>query len=237
MADGRLDDDRLAVVLASVGAHLVVDDAARSPVEAPGASDRRGWRRPLLVAAVALAVLAGAIVAVAPARRVVSGWFGIGRIEVQLDRAADPTGLPSFEEPAEPIGAAAVDEVLGRSMPAIDGSELGAPSGWWTLPEGGVLASWPSGDMSLWVVASSGDVLLKKVLPMADDVIELGDLGDGGVAVTGEHLLQTPHRRVSADNAVIWIDGALTFRLDGTADLDELIRIARQLAGPGASSN
>ena len=63
-------------------------------------------------------------------------------------------------------------------------------------------------------------------------VTEVPDLGDGGVAITGEHLLQTPHRRVRADNVVIWTDGELTFRLDGAADLEALIAVAGQLADP-----
>ena len=55
------------------------------------------------------------------------------------------------------------------------------------------------------------------------------DLGDGGVGVRGSHLLQTPHRRVAADSVVIWTDDGLTWRLEGTAELDELIEIAGQL--------
>ena len=48
--------------------------------------------------------------------------------------------------------------------------------------------------------------------------------------ITGAHLMQTPHRRVRADNVVIWTDGELTFRLDGAADVDELVELAHQLA-------
>ena len=65
----------------------------------------------------------------------------------------------------------------------------------------------------------------------ADNVTELPDLGDGGMAITGAHLLKTPHRRVGADNVVIWTDGELTLRLDGAGDIDTLVEIARQLAG------
>lgn len=234
MGDVRLDDDRLAAVLASVGEHLVIDQAsAASALTAPPVGTHgRTWRRPLLVAAVTLAVLGGAIVAIAPARRVVGGWLGVGRIEVEVDRAADPTGLPTFSEPATPIDESAVDDVLGQAMPPIDGSDLGPPSGWWTLPEGGVLAGWPDGAATLWVVESDfGNELLKKVAGGADVVTELPDLGDGGVAISGAHLLQTPHRRINADNVVIWTEGELTFRLDGAADVDELVEFARRLAG------
>jgi hypothetical protein len=228
MVDERLDNDRLAAVLASVGEHLVVDAPAVAPTILP---DGRTWRRPLLVAAAALIVVPGALLAIAPARRVVSGWFDAGRIEVEIDRAADPAGLPSFAEPAERIDPATADEVLVRAMPPVGHSALGSPSEWGTVPEGGVLVGWPTGE-TLWVtVSDDGDDLVKKVAGSANDVIELRDLGDGGVAITGEHLLQTPHRRVRADNVVIWTDDGLTFRLDGEGALDELIAVAHQLAG------
>jgi hypothetical protein len=228
MVDERRDDDRLAAVLASIAEHLVIDAPAGA---ATTGSDGRTWRRLLLVAAAALIVVAGAVVAIAPARRAVGGWFGAGRIEVEIDRIAEPTGLPAFADPAERIDPAAADDVLGQAVPPVDDSALGSPSEWGTLPEGGVLVGWPTGE-TLWVtVSDDGDDLVKKVAGGASDVIELGDLGDGGVAITGEHLLQTPHRRVRADNVVIWTDGELTFRLDGERSLDALIDLARQLAG------
>ncbi len=175
-------------------------------------------------------MIAGAVLAIAPARRAVSSWFGAGRIEVEIDRTADPTGLPSFTDPAERIDPAAAGEVLGQAMPSVDRSALGSPSEWWTLPEGGVLVSWPTGE-TLWLtVTGDGGDLLKKVADGANDVIELRDLGDGGVAITGEHLLQTPHRRVRADSVVIWTDGGLTLRLDGERPLAELIDSAYRLA-------
>jgi hypothetical protein len=43
--------------------------------------------------------------------------------------------------------------------------------------------------------------------------------------------LRTPHRQVAADGVVIWADGDLTWRLEGTTELDELIDVATQLAG------
>jgi hypothetical protein len=228
MTDGRLDDDRLAIVLASVGEHLVVERAA---VATPPTRQARLPWRPLLVAAVVLAVIIGAVAAVAPARRVVSGWFGAGRIEVEIDRTADPSGLPTFDEPAERIDRADADEVLGEAMPPVDGSTLGAPRDWWTLPEGGVLVGWPDGETSLWVTVSGDADLLKKAVRGVNDVTEVAGLGDGGLAVSGPHLLQTPHRRVRADTVVIWTDGPLTLRLDGAGDLDAMIAVARQIAG------
>jgi hypothetical protein len=226
-ADAPLDDDRLAAVLASVGAHLVVDGAdERRPAAGPSL-----WR-PLLIAAAVVAVIAGAVLAIAPARRAVGGWFGAGRIHVELDRTAVPAGLPAFTDAAERIEPSAAARLLGRPMPPVAGSALGTPSDWWTVPEGGVLVSWPDGDTSFWVVVVEGDGgdMLKKVGDRENVVSELPGLGDGGLAVSGEHVLQTPHRRVRATSVVVWTDGDLMMRLDGNRPIAELIAIAAQLA-------
>ena len=226
MGDVRLDDDRLAIVLASIGEHLVLDGVAAVP--APR-EIRSRWR-PLLVAAVALAVIAGAVVAIAPARRAVSGWFRFGRIELDVDRRTDSTGLPSLTDAARPIEPAAADDLLGQPMPVVDTSSLGAPTQWWTIPEGGVVVGWPDGETSLWLTPAGGDQLVDKIVVAESDVTELPDLGDGGAAVRRSHVLRTPHRRVAADGVVIWADDDLTWRLEGTAELDELVDVANQLA-------
>jgi hypothetical protein len=213
--------------LASVGAHLVVDDAgARRPV-----AGRSPWR-PLLVAAAVVAVVAGAMLAIAPARHAVGRWLGAGRIHVEFDRTAVPAGLPAFTDAAERIEPDDAARVLGRAMPPVAGSALGAPSDWWTVPEGGVLVGWPDGDTSFWVVEVGGDGgdMLKKVGDRDNVVSELPSLGDGGLALSGDHVLQTPHRRVRATSVVVWTDGDLMMRLDGTRPIAELIAIATQLA-------
>src|SRR5262245_34389604 len=228
-AELTLDDERLAAVLASVGAHLVVDEAdndARGP-----ATGRSTWR-PLLAAAVVIAVIAGAVLAIAPARRAVGGWLGVGRIHVEFDRTAVPAGLPAFTDAAERIEPSAAARVLGRPMPPVAGSSLGAPSEVWTVPEGGVLVSWPDGDTSFWIVAAGGDAgdMLKKISSRDNVISELPGLGDGGLAVSGDHVLETPDRRVRATSVVAWTEGGLMMRLDGTRPTAELIGIAMQLA-------
>jgi hypothetical protein len=228
MDDVRLDDDRLTVVLASIGEHLVVDGVAGTP--APSRS-RPLWR-PLLVAAVTLAVIAGAVVAIAPARRAVSGWLRIGRIELDVERRNDSTALPSLTDAARPIEPSAADDLLGQPVPDVDTSSLGAPTHWWSIPEGGIVVGWPEGETSLWLTtATGGEGLVDKIVEAESDVTALPDLGDGGAAVRDSHVLRTPHRRVRAENVVIWVDGDVTWRLESTAVLDELIDVANQLAG------
>ena len=176
-------------------------------------------------------MIAGAVVAIAPARRAVSGWFRVGRIELDIDRRTVPTGLPSLTDAARQIEPSAADDLLGRPMPAVDTSSLGAPT----------LVDDPRRrrarrlarrrDVAVDVHTAGGEELVDKIVAAEADVTELPDLGDGGAAVRGSHVLQTPHRRVAADSVVIWADDGLTWRLEGTAELDELVDVASQLAG------
>lgn len=223
-------EDRLEEVLASVGEHLVVEpDTEAEPADDLAA---RRWPRRLLAAAVTVAVLAGATLAIAPARRAVSGWFRAGRIEVQIGVENVDGSLPVFTDAVERIDPAAAAALLGAEMPDLGGSTLGDPSDWWTIPEGGVLVGWPDGETSLWIVATdSEDPVIKKTLISGNDVREVAGLGDIAFAVEGEHIVQTPHRRVAAASVVAWADGDLTFRLEGAAEVDELVDLARQLAG------
>jgi hypothetical protein len=218
-----MPDDRLEEVLASVGRHLAV--RAEGPAPASGVR----WPHRLLAAAVLIAVLALVVAVVAPARRTVGDWFRAGRIEVELtrDTAADET-LPVFTDAVEPIDPAVASEVLGVELPDVAMSDLGAPRDWWTIPEGGVVVGWPDGT-SLWMTRIDEEGV-GKMVPDADDV-EVADLGDYGFVVVDDHILLTPHRRVAAGAAVVWVDGGLTYRLEGPAAADGLLAVARQLSG------
>src|SRR5688500_13667657 len=94
-----LSDEHLAVVLASVGDHLVVPeiDDTWSPVSA---GHRRGGRRVVGAAAAALlgVALAGGL-GITPVREAVADWFGFGStgFERVAPDEADPTGLPPLD--------------------------------------------------------------------------------------------------------------------------------------------
>ena len=229
MSDVRLDDDRLAAVLASVGEHLVVDRSTAATAIAAQPSQRR---RTAVAPAIARRGRGprrrrrgGRWPSPRPAGSSAGGWAS-GASRCEIDRSADPTGLPSFTAPAVPIDAGSGRR---RPRPADAGDRRQRSSG--RRAAGGrcrraaCSPAGPTATTTLWIVETGGgDELLKKVAAGADDVTELRDLGDGGVAITGAHLLQTPHRRVGADNVVIWTDGELTLRLDGAADIDDARR-------------
>jgi len=228
----RLDDDRLAEVLASVGRHLAVELVADA--DARPAPPQPRWRfHPLLAAAAVVALVAAAVVTVAPARHAVGGWLRSGRIDVELDPAAGrPPELPAFTSAAVTLDPAQAAERLGRPLPDVSGSDLGAPTGWAGVPEGGVVAGFADGVTSLWIVDDRDGVLVHKTAGSGTGVAELPGLGDGGFAVNGRHVMQTEFRRVAADRVVVWSDGGLTFRLESTRPTDELIAAAEAMTTP-----
>lgn len=223
-----IDDDRLEAVLVSVGADL---DTTSPEGPAPRSSSaRRSW----LAAAVAVAVVAGGVLAVAPARRTVGGWLGIGRTELRVDSdlALPADHVPGFVAGGEPIRPSRVAALAGIAADALDASPLGPPEGWLAAPEGGAVAVWADHAASLWVLPT-GDtqaMLFSKTVGTAERVRELPDLGDGGVLVEGRHLISTPFRTVPADSVVLWTFGDTALRLEATpaADVD-LVQLATAL--------
>lgn len=226
--------DRLDDVLASVGRHLLIDPAADDagmPAAAIGTGSRTRSR--LLAAAIVIAILAGSIASIPPARRAVGGWLRVGRIEVSVDpNATIDATLPSFLDAATPIEPARVAAVLGQPPPDLASTPLGGPEGWWTVPEGGAVATWSAGRTSLWILPV--DIpdywFIDKMTTSRDVVVELPELGDGGLAVRWAHLMETPHRLVAADSVVVWAEDALMFRLEADRDLDVLIAAAESVA-------
>ncbi len=225
------DADRLELVLSSVGRHLVIDGAADAGHER---AEPMRWGRRLLAAAVIAAVASAGFAAIAPARRVVSGWLSAGDIEVEID--PDLTierRLPSFIDGAVPLEPNQLAGELGASVPDVSSSPLGPPDAWWTPPEPGIVATWNADDTSLWIVDSAdmSPGMLEKWLRNPGAGTSVPDLGDGGFVVEGMHIFQTPFRTVGAKSVVAWSDGDFTFRLDSTMPVDELLEIARSIAG------
>jgi hypothetical protein len=230
--------DRLDDVLASIGQHLVIDAAAGDVGASIAAIDRaraRMQRRPLVAVAVIVAVLAGLVASVPPARRAVGGWLHAGRIDVSVDpNVTIDAGLPAFIDAVTPVDPTAAPAILGRTPPDLTSSSLGAPTGWWTVPEGGVVLTWNDSETSLWVVPTGPDLQghVDKLIDesMSASATWLPDLGNGGLAIDSPHLMVTPHRTVLAGAVVAWDEGGLTYRLESPLDVDELVEIARSFA-------
>ena len=99
--------------------------------------------------------------------------------------------------------------------------------------EGGVLMAWPSGRTTLWVHSNetNGTGFVHKLLTFDDHATTVPGLGDAAVLVEGDHVLQTPQRRVAAGRTLLWVDKGLEYRLESDLPAGRMIDIARSVRG------
>ncbi len=222
-----LDDDRLAEVLADVGQQLFTGPATVS------ARDARRWQSVARIALAAAAAVVLLVLAITPLRTAVADWLGIGSTRIRIDPSPTTTieEVQSIDADLTRIDRARAEEIIGESLGGLDGSDLGAPSGFARMPEGGVLVLWPDGS-TLWIHVESidADRYFDKLVSSGAQIQRVDGLGDSAMVIEGDHLLQTPHRIVLATTAVVWRTDAMEYRLESVREPDDLIAIARQLA-------
>jgi hypothetical protein len=228
-----IDDDRLAEVLASVGNLLQTAAPAAAATEARPPRSRRGLWQPRAVrwAFVVVVVLAVVAVTVAPVRRTVADWLGIGSTQIDIGPASSVAPLPSIATGIPPLDEAAAAAKVDVDLAGLGASALGAPSAFADMPEGGVLVIWRDGT-SLWIHRPLGPEpsdWLHKMVAEGEDVQEVTGLGEDALVVSGTHMLETPHRTVAATTVVLWLSGDLELRLESDRDPSALIELARQL--------
>ena len=73
------------------------------------------------------------------------------------------------------------------------------------------------------------DDLYLKLIDAGQDAEPIDGLGDAALTVTGEHILETPYRRVRAGPVVLWTDADTEYRLESDLDLATMLDIARAL--------
>ncbi|HWM18977.1 MAG TPA: hypothetical protein VNO51_04775 [Ilumatobacteraceae bacterium] len=228
-------ETRLAQVLASVGEHLDIDPAtATMPVAIAGrlrpSSSLRRW---LAVAAALAALVVAATLAIAPVREAVADFLGIGStsVEVVPEPEADPVGLPTIDEGLTDLSPSAAESRLRHALPDFGATPLGEPDRIASMPEGGVLVAWSDGATTLWIheaMMPTEDLSLK-LIDAGHDAEPLDGLGDAALTVTGEHILQTPFRRVRAGTVVLWTAADTEYRLESDLGLPAMLDIARAL--------
>jgi hypothetical protein len=230
-----IDEETLARALASVGRHLDTD--ATSAAQRPEPHHR------LLMAAAAVIITILVGLAVTPVRTTVADWLGIGSTSVVHVPAtgAPSAGLPPSAPSTSPApitnGLSAIDAAdavrrLGRPLPDTSLSELGPPQALEAMPEGGVLMVWADGASTLWVHAAevSAQVLVKKLIGTDQPARFISGIGDGALAITGAHVLVTPHRTIAARTVLLWTDATMELRLESDLPLERMITIAQQLS-------
>ncbi len=228
-------DARLAQVLASVGEHLDTDPATAMAPSPVVSRLRPAWpaRRWLAVAAAITAVVVAATLAIAPVREAVADFLGIGSTSVDVvpEPQADPSDLPTIDEGLIDISRSAAESRLGHALPDIAGTPLGEPDRIASMPEGGVLLVWRDGATTLWIhgaMMPTEDLYLK-LIDSGQDAAPIEGLGDAALMVTGDHILETPFRRVRAGTVVLWTDADTEYRLESDLDPSTMLEIAHAL--------
>lgn len=252
MSDGLHDDARLAQVLASIGGRLDVGPSARDDtgvasvtgvadvfdlVELDGGGGEVEWRyrwmRPATAAAIVVGVVAASMI-VTPVRQTVAGWLGVGSTRIETTPTmSDLDRLAFIADEVEPIDVEAARR-LGVELDASAATPLGAHDWAGTVAEGGVLLGWDEGATTLWIRSAAAGIdaadlglpLLKQVSP-GSEVVSVPELGAEAVLLTGDHVLQTPQRRLAAGTVLLWVAGDTEYRLESDLVAEVMIEQAR----------
>jgi hypothetical protein len=213
-----------------------LEEAVRRRIGDPARLDRppRARARTLLAIAAAVVVLAGALVAIAPARRAIADWLGIGAVEVRRVDRPLPNGTGGQTVPGEP----------GPTTPADAGLQLATAqrrveftirvprdptSGARTrvevddrVPGGLVVLRYPH--FTLVEIASQGDMpVVGKLLPPGVRVDPMTVGGAPGFWVEGAHQIAYLDRSGRLQNdtvrrsgpVLVWQAGDVTYRIEG----------------------
>ncbi len=214
------------------------------------ATARRRPRR-LTIALVAALVGAATVASIAPARDAILDFFSIGGATVKevptVPRAPAALGLDDLQLGREIATAAAATEV---TFPVRLPSDLGAPSRAFvrTPPTGGMLSFvWDARDglprpivpgVSVLMSQFPGTPFVEK-LAASPSVEQLMINGEPAVWFSGpDHVVIYQSRAGTVESeaarlvgsALIWTDGTVTYRLEGTLTKERAIAVAKSLS-------
>ncbi len=234
-----VEPERLAL---AVGQRLRAGEGAPTP---------SGWRRPVLVVAVAAAVIALVVAIVPTTRHAVADFLGIGAVRVST---APPTGGPysgldlgpavTLDEARAAVGFPVAvptapgyehpDSVHVRTTGSLQEVSLVYDPG----PGRPVSPVAPIGVLIAELRAEPDYSYIKKLFSTGTQV-EFVDVGAAqGVWISGpvhELVLDAPDGSQQtttvrlATNTLLWADGGVTYRLEGALDRDAAIAIAETL--------
>jgi hypothetical protein len=193
--------------------------------------------RAIVAAAAAILVVGAGVVTVAPARRAVAGWLGIGAVEVR--QSAPPTTgptTPTTGQPAPPLDIAAARRLV--RFPITTPSNAGRPSRVTVdrrVPGGLVTLTYD--DFTLVEIATMADepVISKFVKggPIEDVVVH----GHAGMWIADAHGIGyidragdlRPGTLRRSGSALVWTVDDVTFRVEGPPTLDEAMAVANTI--------
>ena len=194
-----------------------------------------------LAAAVVAVAIALTLAAAPGVRARVADWLGIGAVRIErVDRLPDAG-------PAADLGlgrrtsAAAARRRTGLPTPAI--RALGAPDAIYATPTGragparvsvvyvarrGLPATTNGLGALLTILPGGNPEIVKKLAGSGTDVAFVDVAGAPGVFVSGEQHVVGPPNRL-AGNTLIWVRGAVTYRLEADLGRDAMLRLARSV--------
>jgi len=228
-------DHALGRALADLGAHV---RAPTHPLWTRVAADldatvawpraRRRWRVALAVACVLLVLLA-ATLTIAPARRAVADFLGIG--STRVERVDDTAGgAPPFDDvPAREDVAELRDQLARAGLGLPDLDLVGAPRAWRVDPSGTTVVVF---DDVVLTQHRSQEPSLKRVAP-SGAVAPTTVGGASALWVEGPHTRTVDGRTYSSESALVWLDGDVELRLEGNLTLESMRRIGESVAPAG----
>jgi hypothetical protein len=228
-------DDDLGTELRALGRWLDVPEAVDQRIavrERLTRPERHRARRWMLAA---VAALAGTVVVVAPARAaVVDAVDGLLRVAgIEVRREPGPRGLPAHPSALPSQSSATLDQARRVALfPLREPTTLG-PAGQVLLADPGrtgaprvVTVTYRGGTVSFDQIDGAVDPVFFKTAPDAQ-WIEVG--GASGIWLPGPHPVtyvdrdgveHTETARLAAPT-LIWVAGAVTYRLEGLSTLEE----------------
>ena len=250
MADAHT---QLVAELDDLARHLVAPapdvDVVTAAIAQIRRAPRRGPTRSLLAVAAIILIVVALVALIAPARRAVADWLGIGGTRVESIDAL-PEGLGSTLDLGRAID---VDAATRRAPgPVAFPARIGTPTAAFAgRPDAGVSFVWaPSNelpevlelDIGLLLTTYPADLdraTVEKLLPPETTMETVAVNGDEGYWLAGgEHVFlyldregepQEDTARLAA-NTLLWERDGVTYRLESGLERDAALRLARGIA-------
>jgi hypothetical protein len=239
------------------GDHIAEAVLMRISAEAPSRSPRAHRRsrpsraRVVLAVAAAIVLIAGTILAVAPARRAIADWLGIGAVQIVTTDHPLPTGSSALTVPgapdATPTGASAQQFAAAQKAvsftiatprdPAI-GPLLGVATD--SRVPGGLVALRYKG-FTLVEIATNRNVggeTVGKFIGSQTRTESVTVAGSAGLWVTGAHQIGYLSRSGNVETetvrragpVLLWARNGVTYRVEGVPHLTDALAIATSIA-------
>ena len=224
-----ISDADLGAALLDLGSHVTVPEHSlwprvRAQLDESGAP-RSAWPLWVVFAAV-IAVIALAVVSIAPARHAVADLLGIGATEVQrVDR------LPGTEA-TRPLPNGDVSQQLARAhLFEPNAALVGDPVAGRVDSAGETVVAYEGVVLSQRPIAGALPSIKRYAGEANVQFVKVGDLP--AIYVAGVHTRTIDGHTFRSGNSLIWEDDGVELRLEGDLPLDEMLAVARSVTRAG----